>query len=91
MDKKFFKRKGILKISEIFLFENPECVQKVLSYTIPVIVKMNHFENIYEYYAYSDKFDIIEDGRMPPLYTTEVTTLFANNNPIDYEINFVRQ
>jgi len=83
--KQLSKRIGKFYISEHFFINSPELVIQILSNMI--ILKAEHFKQAFEYYAYSENFDLVDVGGEIPCYVAEC---LQQPNDGSVRINWIR-
>lgn len=76
-----FKRKGILKISDDIIEDNPELVMKVLNNVLVRFIENNPFARTNTYYCYSPKFRIVPEEENIPKYNI---TIFNEGEDIQF-------
>ena len=71
MTDNLFNRKGLVKIGEEDLRNNPEEVMKIMGKVIVLDVIKKSFENEIKYYCLSPYFEPIKQNQKVPEYTKE--------------------
>jgi hypothetical protein len=66
-------RIGKFYISRSLVLDYPELVQKVLSKVVVVRCESVFHSDSFEYIAFSNRFDICEEGYAPPVYIPIMT------------------
>lgn len=72
------KHVGRFLISDKLIHENPEIAQKVLSKVIVVRCEHIAYKFCFEYYAYSKRFDVLQEGQEVPLYDIYIKNGFVS-------------
>ena len=84
-----YKRQGRFTIPEEAVIENPDALMElVFSKTIIARAEFLAIKKAFEYYAWSNEFDVIGLGEMVPTYIVEISN-DENGNPSDSK--FARQ
>lgn len=83
MDKNLIKRKGIIKMTEEFIYDEPEILRFVLKEIgfIPLRILPDPMSRVTDYAGLSEKFEIIEDGEQLPIYKVKISTSENSKNP----------
>jgi hypothetical protein len=82
----FFKRKGIIKISNSLINSNPISLLETLKDILVIKAENNFIKDEITYYGYSKYFDIVKDGEGIPEYIIIVTKEYTD----EYESMNVR-